>query len=323
VKKVLPAAAAIIGLALVAWQIRSVGLGEVVEGFRAVGPMGFAGVLVLSFLRYTVRSVAWVALMTPPEGRPAVPLRSAIGATIGGDALGNLSFLSLLVSEPAKALYVTSHIPADEALGALAAENFFYSISVALIITAGTLTLLATFVLPEAWHNMAMVSLLLMGVILTAAIWLAWKRPGVTRWLRAHDRSAVGRLVGRLQDLERITYRGLRASPWRLGLVVACQVLFHVLSLLESWWTLHLLTGPTATLLNAFLFDTLNRVINVAFRLVPLRVGVDEVSASELSGLIGLGGATGLTMALVRKLRVLTWVAVGLAYVSRRAVTRR
>lgn len=319
--RLIPVVVAVAGVALVIWQIQSVGLDAVVAGFNLVGPAGFAAVLALSFLRYTVRSVAWVTLITPPPGHSAVPVRSAIAATIGGDALGNLSFLSLLVSEPAKALYVTRHVPAEEALGALAAENFFYSVSVALVILAGTLTLLATFVLPEAWHTASWMALGLMGVVLVGAVWLAWKRPELATRFGASDAHLFGRLLGRVGALERIAYRGLRTSPGRITIVIACQVIFHTLSIIESWLTLHLLTGSSQWL-NAFLFDTVNRVINVVFRVVPLKVGVDEYSASGLAELIGLTTATGLTMALVRRVRVLTWVAVGLVITGRRAVRR-
>lgn len=319
--RLIPVGVAIAGIALVIWQIRSVGLDAVVAGFNLVGPAGFAAVLALSFLRYTVRSIAWVTLITPPPGHPAVPLRSAIAATIGGDALGNLSFLSLLVSEPAKALYLTKHVPAEEALGALAAENFFYSVSVALVILAGTLTLLATFVLPEAWHTASWLALGLMGLVLAGAVWLAWKRPELATRFGANDAHLFGRLIGRVGALERIAYRGLRTSPGRITIVIACQVIFHALSIIESWLTLYLLTGSSQWL-NAFLFDTVNRVINVVFRVVPLKVGVDEYSASGLAELIGLTTATGLTMALVRRVRVLTWVAVGLVITGRRAVRR-
>lgn len=319
--RLIPVGVAVAGIALVIWQIQSVGLDAVVAGFNLVGPAGFAAVLALSFLRYTVRSIAWVTLIAPPPGHSAVPLRSAIAATIGGDALGNLSFLSLLVSEPAKALYLTRHVPAEEALGALAAENFFYSVSVALVILAGTLTLLATFVLPEAWHTASWMALGLMGLVLAGAVWLAWKRPELATRFGANDAHLFGRLIGRVGTLERIAYRGLRTSPGRITIVITCQVTFHALSIIESWLTLYLLTGSSQWL-NAFLFDTVNRVINVVFRVVPLKVGVDEYSASGLAELIGLTTATGLTMALVRRVRVLTWVAVGLVITGRRAVRR-
>ncbi|MBK9239619.1 MAG: hypothetical protein IPL75_05025 [Acidobacteria bacterium] len=78
----------------------------------------------------------------------------------------------------------------------------------------------------------------------------------------------------------------------------------------------------SATLLNAFLLDTVNRFINVAFRAVPLRVGVDEVTTSGFTEMLGLGSAAGLTLALVRKARMLVWAGVGLGLLGRRAIRR-
>ncbi len=308
---------AVAGLALLVWQVNLVGLDEIVRGFLAVHVTGFLAILALSLFRFTARSLAWTILI---DGR--VPLRSATAATISGDALGNLSFLSLLVSEPAKAIYVTRHVTTDEALGALTAENFFYSVSVAVVVVAGTATLLATFVLPDAWRAAALMSLALMAGVLAGALWLAWKRPGVTSttraWLVRNPDGRLGHLLARLRDVEHIAYRSFRAAPWRLGVVIACEVAFHAASVAEAWLTVWLLTGTTS-LLHAFLLDTVNRVINVVFRAVPLRVGVDEVTTSGFAELIGLGSAAGVTMALVRKARLLAWAGVGLALLGRRA----
>lgn len=318
----------VVGLALLVWQVRLVGLAHIGDGFRAVGWGGFAVILLLSLFRFTARSLAWTTLMGH-----RVPLRTATAATISGDALGNLSFLSLLVSEPAKALYVTRHAPAAEAFAALTAENFFYSVSVASVILGGTITLLATFVLPDAFRVVVWLSLAVMGGILAMAVWLARARPALTVWARAALNTLgrlwfvptpgprTGRLLDKLQGLETQTYSALSASPWRLGVVLACEVAFHIASITEAWFTLTLLQG-SATLLNAFLLDTVNRLINVVFRAVPLRVGVDEVTTSGFAEMLGLGSPSGLTLALVRKARMLVWAGVGLALLGRRAIGR-
>jgi hypothetical protein len=319
------------GLALLVWQVRLVGLDHIADGFRAVGWQGFLAILLLSLFRFTARSLAWITLMTR-----RVPLASATAATISGDALGNLSFLSLLVSEPAKAFYVTRHAPAAEAFAALTAENFFYSVSVAAVILGGTITLLATFVLPDAFRFMVWVSLAVMGGVLAMAIWLAHKRPPLTVWVRkAMMRMATlarlkprptSRLLDKLQGLETQTYSALSTSPARLGTVLACEVAFHAASVTEAWLTLTMLQGSAslgkASFLNAFLLDTVNRLINVVFRAVPMRVGVDEVTTSGFAEMLGLGSASGLTLALVRKARMLFWAGVGLALLGRRAIRR-
>ena len=319
---------AIVGLALLVWQVRLVGLDHIGDGFKAVGWRGFLAILGLSLFRFAARSMAWITLI----GRP-VPLSSATAATISGDALGNLSFLSLLVSEPAKAFYVTRHAPAAEAFAALTAENFFYSVSVASVILGGTITLLATFVVPDSLRVALWVSLAVMGGVLAAAVWLARSRPALAAVARSASTALARRFLSRppgprvagwLDQLERVetrTYSALSASPWRLGVVIACEAAFHLASIAEAWLTLRLLTG-SATLLNAFLLDTVNRFINVAFRAVPLRVGVDEVTTSGFTEMLGLGSAAGLTLALVRKARMLVWAGVGLGLLGRRAIRR-
>ena len=307
---------ALAGLALLVWQVRLVGLDHIADGFRAVGWLGFLAILLLSLFRFTARSLAWITLMTRP-----VPLRSATAATISGDALGNLSFLSLLVSEPAKAFYVTRHAPAAEAFAALTAENFFYSVSVAAVILGGTITLLATFVLPDAFRFMVWLSLAVMGAVLVMAIWLAHKRPALTVWARKALRGRLTRPLDKLQDLQTPTYGALSTNPARLGIVLACEVAFHAASLAEAWLTLTLLQG-SASLFNAFLLDTVNRLINVVFRAVPMRVGVDEVTTAGFAEMLGLGSPSGLTLALVRKARMLFWMVIGLALLGRRAIRR-
>jgi len=68
-----------------------------------------------------------------------------------GDALGNIIPLaSVVVSEPSKAVFVKDRVPLIAGLSALAVENIFYSLSVALFISIGTTTLLLTFSLPKA-----------------------------------------------------------------------------------------------------------------------------------------------------------------------------
>ena len=59
------------------------------------------------------------------------------------------------------------------------------------------------------------------------------------------------------------------------------------------------------------------------FRFVPLRVGVDEAGTALAAGVLALGAATGVTLAVVRKARVLCLSAAGVALMLRRGVTPR
>ena len=89
-----------LGVAILAWTVRQLGLDaqDIREGFTNVGAW-FAAILALSGARFVLRARAWIALTGLP-----IPLGSAVAATISGDALGNVTPLGLVASEPAKAL---------------------------------------------------------------------------------------------------------------------------------------------------------------------------------------------------------------------------
>ena len=160
----------IAGIALLAWQVHDVGgVGTVRDGLARVG-IGLVAILTLQLVRFGLRSYAWLALL----GRPA-PLSAAIAATISGDALGNLTPLGLAASEPAKAVYFARHVEPTQALAALTAENFFYSVSVAVYVIIGAAAMLVAFDLPPALEQAGVAALVLMAGVLVAGA-AGWPR---------------------------------------------------------------------------------------------------------------------------------------------------
>jgi hypothetical protein len=247
----------------------------------------------------------------------SVPLSRALAATIAGDAIGNLTPLSLAVSEPAKAIFVRAHTPPQRALAALAAENFFYSISVALAVLAGVAVLFLRFPVPDALRTASLVLVGAMAAVLVGGLWLIWKKPALisstlarfTRFAGARV-SAYQKLIEKIRTLETSSYAFVRARPARLAGVVACEAAFHVLSVSEAWIALYFLGHASISL--AIVLDTVQRVINVVFRVVPLKIGVDEVGSGLITAALGYGSALGVTMGVIRKIRVLFWSLVGL-----------
>jgi hypothetical protein len=52
-----------------------------------------------------------------------------------------------------------------------------------------------------------------------------------------------------------------------------------------------------------------------------MRLGVDEAGTEILTAVLGYPSATGVTLAIVRKMRVLFWTGVGLLLLARRGLT--
>jgi hypothetical protein len=168
----------------------------------------------------------------------------------------------------------------------------------------------------------ALAALALMIAILIGAVWIVWRRPAVVSGaLERAPLAALRGLARKFRGFEDSTYAIAHAQDGRVTRVVIYELLFHMVSVAESFYVLWLLTGAWA-LPAAFVLDTVNRVVNVVFRLVPMRAGVDEVGTSTLAVVVGFDPATGLTIALLRKARMLVWAAVGLALMVRNGWTR-
>jgi hypothetical protein len=309
------------GLALLVWQVRATGVDNIAAGFRAVGWLGFAGVLVISLLRYVSRSTAWTALIpadTPP-GR-------ALAASIAGDAVGALTPLSLLVSEPAKAAYLGSTVPSvgiGGALAALIAETFFFSVSVAIYIIAGAGLLLYAYPIDRRLQTMGIAVSAGMVVVLTAATWLAWQKPTILSAIaaRLHIRT-IREFADVIRRFEQRAYGATGHTGARLGIVLWSEAAFHVLSFVEMWLTLWLVTGES-NLAAAFILDSVGRAINVIFKMVPLQLGVLQVGSELVAHAIGLPPGTGVTVSLVRTLRLLAWAVVGFVLAMRKGIDAR
>ena len=313
----------LVGLVLLVVLVRRVGVDAVLAGVRQVG-WGFLAILLISGLRILVRAAAW-RLCLEPQDVTAVPLRHAFAAGLCAEAVGSLTPLGLLASEPAKAAWVRGALPFGRAMAAVAIENVFYSISVSIMIAAGTIVLLASFNLPAGVREAGQLSLAFIVVVfaaLVAALWLAARRLSIFGAL-AERLTSGGRAGARVRRFETRVQDALRATRGRLLPIGVLEALFHAGGVAEAYVTVWLLNGTAPTLLAAFVLETANRIVNVVFRFVPLRVGVDEAGSALMTNVLQMGTATGVTLAVVRKARVLCWSAAGIVLMVRRGLHLR
>jgi hypothetical protein len=318
-------AGAVAGLALFAYTIHQTGTAPIADGVRRVGA-GFLIILLLAGLRMLARSWAWT--LCGDDGR-ALRVRDTFPALLTGDALGNLTPLGLLVSEPAKAALVRHRVSLLSALSGIAVENLFYTLTVALVIASGTVALLFEFDVPRALRLVSLGALA--GVTAIAAVMIAIVAGqvrivgGVTRWADARGvgPASLRARLAKLGALEDHIHAFHQHHPGRALPVLLLELSFHALGVAEVWVTLLLLLGATAPgLLTVFVLEAVNRTITVAFKFVPLRLGVDEAGTELLARTLGLGTGIGVTMAIVRKVRVLVWAGVGVALLLRHSLAR-
>jgi hypothetical protein len=191
--------------------------------------------------------------------------------------------------------------------------------------------LLAEFTVPAALHAMSLVALGGMLTFLAASLALMSGRVRPIAWsLRVAQRWNVtpASLLSRTEKLlileERVSMFA-RRHPVRLAWALVLELAYHAAGVLETWITLAMLlpAGTAPTLLGSFLLESLNRFVNVAFKFVPMRLGVDEAGTGLLTQVLYGTPVLGVTLAVVRKARMLVWTGVGVAYLATRGLTSR
>jgi Lysylphosphatidylglycerol synthase TM region len=311
-----------LGLVLFAWFVSKVGLGEIWSGLAQVG-WGLVAIIALAGLRFATRATAWRLCLEPPH---RLPFRAAFAAVVAGDAIGNLTPLGIFASEPAKAAFVRDRVPLAAALTALAIENIFYIFSVATMIGLSTVALVLEFSLPAAVQHAASVSLVVIAGGFAVSALLLWKQPAlVTRALsRVIPRSSrLQDHVSQLHDLEEQIYTFAVRRRDVLVPLVAAETMFHALGVIEVYLTWWLIQGAPPALMTAFIFEGANRLVQVLFKFVPFRTGVDELTTGSFTEMLGFGAALGTTMAIVRKIRTIAWVLVGTSLLIRKSLRPR
>jgi Lysylphosphatidylglycerol synthase TM region len=317
----------IAGLVLFAYTIQHAGVHETIERVKRMGVGGFLLILALSGIRLLVRSLAWVWCV---EGTPRLSLAAAFDASLIGEALGNLTPFGTFISEPSKAILVRARVPMRAALSGIAVENIFYVLTLNVVIALGALTFLAYFPLSRALVYGSYAALagvatcvgLALIVILSRATPLSTALTWALRPWRGHEWQQHA--IARVTALETRIYSFYGRHRRKLLPLLLLEAIFHLAGVAEVFVTLSfILGGASVTLLDALILESVGRVINILFKFVPFRLGVDEGGAAIVSNVIGLGSAAGVTLALVRKARILCWTGVGVILLARRGLTIR
>lgn len=317
------------GLLLFAYYVWKAGPQSVWQNIMELGA-GFVVVLLISAVRPLVRAYAWTRCF---ERGTRLRLRDALKAYLAGDALGSLTPLGMVVSEPAKAAFVRERVAIVSSISALAVENLFYMLSVALFIFAGTAALLLSFPLNSKLRLASYATLVVVAVVVTLGYLVVRRQwrflSGALAVLerRGLARSFVARRGERVRAVETRIYGFYENNRARFLPILALEACFHLAGVAEVYATLYfILERPPAfgqLALAAFVLESVNRVINVIFKFVPMRVGIDEAGTGLFTKVLKFGTTVGVSLAIIRKARVIFWTAVGVAVLVRHGLSVR
>lgn len=312
---------ALVGISLFVYVLRQTGLDEISERLRQLGA-GFLLILLISASRYLTRSLSWLRCMTPDER--GIGFWTLWRARLAGEAIGDLTF-GPVVAEPLRLVALGDKLKLSSGVSSLTVENICYTVSSCVMVMAGAVALLTNFGLAGSLRTAMLASLAVVVIVILVSVLVIGRRwklgSGITtllsNWLIRDKikREKIAEKIADLSALEDYIFDFFAKRPADFLMVVLCQMAFHAGGVAEIYVTMKLI-GAELSLATAFLMESVNRALNIAFVFVPALVGVDELGTRELAKVLGFDGSFGVALAIIRKIRMFFWIGVGLLFLA-------
>lgn len=307
-----------LGVGLLAALLWKVGPGRLLRNIEAVG-WGLVAPVAIGGLCQAVRTLAW--RLTLPRNRPTFPFWRLMGLRLVGEAGGQFGLTGRLAGESTRIWLMSPVVPVAAGISSVALDRGMYAIGGAIFAVFGVALALTTERLPQALVPLfGVLAIGLAAFVGSVAVGLRRGWPllsGPLRVLRRYgiaSRSTDGWMEAVLR-VER-TLLGFHCdSPAAFWCSFGLQLMGHWFAVAEVYAILWLL-GTEPSVLLAFLTEALTKIVNIAGSFVPANIGTYEGGNMFILSAFGLAGSTGLTLAVVRRVRALFWSALGLVYLA-------
>jgi putative membrane protein len=313
-------AAVFSGIALLAFLVWSVGLGEMIDHLHNIG--WNAPLLLTPYIAIALCDAqGWVYAIPPTNAARKAPLWRVSLARIAGEAINNLTPTANIGGEPIKVYLLRAHgLTTDAGLASIVAAKTALTISQIAFILLG---------LPFFLHHMGWIRAgwwLLVPLLFLAygfgALLIRWQRRGL-----------IGMAVRGLQQLfprwRKVTQWQERAQSIDAHLLsfynnnvqgFFASIFFHFLGWLlgaaEVQFFFYLM-GVSVTSIHCLIIETMVQPLTVAGLVIPGSLGVQEAGGVFLCRLLGLDEGAGLTLMTLKRVREAVYNLIGLVVIAR------
>jgi hypothetical protein len=312
----------LLGLALFVALVHGIGVTLIIGYIAQVG-WGLALLVLTCGARYFLRTLVWYFSIERGSRRLSLP--TLFNIRLAGETIGELMFAGLVVGESTKAIAASRWLPGVSAYSSVFIENLLFGLSVVIFLAGGILVLFLSTLLPFpilVLSVILVVFLLTCGVILFLMLHRGWQvlSPLLSYFEKKQfGWSSLERQAPQIRSFENAVH-GFYRSHRNLFLgLMGLEFSTHFIGVFEAWWILYMIHCQ-GTWLAAFLAESVNRLINSFFSIIPLRLGVDEGGMALVLESIGYPAAVGISLAIIRKVRLMVWMIPGLFLIGQYSV---
>jgi len=303
-------AAGLVGLVAL---VRALGAAAVLESLGRLPASLFVAVLAITAVQVLLTLLTWRFAFVR-----AVPLRTLVIPQLAGEALNGTTPTGRVGGEGVKAWLAGERLPMRDTIVSLVVVKAADVAGQALFTLVGFVVAVATGSV-DRWLVNAMLALFIVQVIAAVGFIAFQVRGGLAR---------SGELLRRVMPAPKWAGRGAvlrvdralalyyRRHPLRFAAGVACVLLRFAGSMLETY-LVFLALGIGSPLSSAVVVTTASSAISFVTFFVPLDIGVREGGFVAASVALGLSGAAGMTVSLVKRFTDVALWSVGLLALAR------
>jgi len=237
-----------------------------------------------------------------------VPFLRLVAARIAGEAVNVMTAVAPVGGDAIKVWFLRPHVPYQESIASVIVAKTTITLSQALFLLIGVMAAVALAV--DARLVRAMLWLFLVELIGAGGFLAVQVAGSVSRGARLLSRVKKLDALAGAENLDRTLQSFYRREWRRFALSVGFHLLGWLMGALETWLFLRVLQIP-ASLTTALVIETLGSAVRFATFFVPGSLGALEGANTAAFAALGLGAPAGLAFSLLRRLRQVVWIGLG------------
>ena len=306
----------IVGISLLVTVVHKWGTAELLDSFRRMGfKIGF--VLALPFAWYLIQTLAWYLILEETGTHVSYP--HLLKIKLGGESMNTMTPVGFMVGDPVRLYLLQKRMPVALSTASIVLDRTMITVAVVTTLFLGLFVAWMTLNLPDQWRIILPVFTCLLAVGMVVVVHRQ-KRGAFQSLSRILMRLGIKRpftesVQEKIRTLDERIMRFYHHSPRRFWAVYFLHFCGRFLAAVEIFLIAFLLAIPLK-FSGALVLTSLSILINSLFTFIPGGMGIMEGAYGGLLQIMGLDPIAGVALQLVRRVRALFWILLGLSIVG-------
>ncbi|QNI33447.1 flippase-like domain-containing protein [Alloacidobacterium dinghuense] len=319
---------AILGLALLGYLVRRVGLEALMQSVSNLG-WGLLLIIALGGLSHLVKTWAW--RFTLMGSGSSVSFARLFQLRLASEAAGLAGALGQFFGEGLRISAISRDMPVDNCVVSVTFDRTLFMITGGMVSVAGIFAaLFMKSMTPTLRFYAVLFALVLLILVCLPAIAVMSHWPVLSASARRltgipYLRTRLGQALPLISSVENKLFNFHRRAARSFWASLSLNLLCHALAVMEVYLILWLL-GTRIGLQGSFVFEAVTKLVNAVGSLNPGNIGTYEGGNILIARMFSLPVFIGLSVAVARRLRAIFWAGAGilcLLLISRRNTTKR